>query len=189
MIKTLISEKTLKKRIKELSNQIENDYKDKDITFICILKGSIYFFTDLTKRINKNITVEFMRVSSYGSGTESSGEIQLKLDLTNSIEGKHVIIVEDIIDSGRTLSYLIKYLKIKKPASVKLCTLLNKPDRRVVKDVNVDYVGFEIPDYFVVGYGLDLDEQYRNLPCIKCFIKDKKQQEEIKKYINTLTKK
>ena len=188
MIKTLINEKTIQKRIKQLAKEIENDYKDKDLTFICILKGSIYFFTDLTKRIKNNINVEFMRVSSYGSGTESTGEIQLKLDLNNSIEGKHVIIVEDIIDSGRTLSYLIKYLKIKKPASVKLCTLLNKPERRVVKDVNVDYIGFTIPDYFVVGYGLDLDEKYRNIPCIKCFVKDKEELEKIKEYNKRISK-
>lgn len=182
MIKTLISEKQIQKRIKTLAHQIENDYKEEDITFICILKGSIYFFTDLTKRIKNNVNVEFMRVSSYGSGTESSGEIQLKLDLTNSIENKHVIVVEDIIDSGRTLSYLLKYLKIKKPASIKLCTLLNKPSRRVVNDVNVDYVGFEIPDFFVVGYGLDLDEKYRNIPSIKCFVKTKEEIESVKEY-------
>ena len=182
MLRTLISEKTIKKRVKELAKQIEKDYEGKDITFICILKGSIYFFTDLTKSIKKDVSIEFMRVSSYGSGTESTGEIQLKLDLTNSIENKNVIIVEDIIDSGRTLSYLIKYLKIKKPASVKLCTFLNKQERRVVSDVKVDYIGFDIPDYFVVGYGLDLDEQYRNLPCIKCFAKDKKEELEIKEF-------
>lgn len=180
MIKTLIDERTLQKRVKSLAQEIENDYKDEDIVFICILKGSIYFLTDLTKRIKNNITLEFMRVSSYGSGTESSGEIQLKLDLHNSIENKNVIVVEDIIDSGRTLSYLIKYLNIKKPKSLKLCTLLNKPDRRTIKDVKVDYIGFTIPDYFVVGYGLDLDEKYRNIPCIKCFIRDK---EEYKRFL------
>ena len=173
MIKTFIDEKTLQKRIKELAKKIENDYKNEDITVICILKGSIYFFADLTKRIKNNLSIEFMRVSSYGSGTESTGEIQLKLDLNTSIENKNVIVVEDIIDSGRTLSYLIKYLKIKKPKTLRLCTLLDKPDRRIVKDVYVDYVGFTIPDYFVVGYGLDLDEKYRNIPCIKCFVKDK----------------
>lgn len=189
MLRTLISEKTIKKRVRELAKQIEEDYKGKDITFICILKGSIYFFTDLTKAIHKDVAIEFMRVSSYGSGTESTGEIQLKLDLTNSIENKNVIIVEDIIDSGRTLSYLIKYLKIKKPASVKLCTLLNKQERRVVSDVNVDYVGFDIPDYFVVGYGLDLDEQYRNLPCIRCFVKDKNEALEIKEFNKKISSK
>ena len=180
MIRTFIDERTLQKRVKNLAKTIENDYKNEDITFICILKGSIYFFTDLTKRIKNNVSIEFMRVSSYGSGTQSTGEIQLKLDLTASIENKNVIVVEDIIDSGRTLSYLIKYLKIKKPKSLKLCTLLDKPDRRIVKDVHVDYVGFTIPDYFVVGYGLDLDEQYRNISCIKCFI-DKKDLEKFNK--------
>lgn len=186
MIKTLINEKTIQNRIKQLAKDIENDYKDKDITFICILKGSVYFFTDLTKRIKNNINIEFMRVSSYGSGTESSGEIQLKLDLTNSIENKHIIVVEDIIDSGRTLSYLLKYLEIKKPASIKLCTLLNKPSRRVVDDVNVDYIGFTIPDYFVVGYGLDLDQKYRNLPCIKCITNTKEEAQEIEAYKKNL---
>ena len=182
MIRTLINERTIQKRIKQIASQIENDYKGEEITFICILKGSIYYFTDLTKRIKNSITIEFMRVSSYGSGTKSSGEIQLKLDLNNSIEGKNVIVIEDIIDSGRTLSYLIKYLKIKKPKSLKLCTLLDKPDRRIVKDVHVDYIGFTIPDYFVVGYGLDLDEKYRNLPCIKCFVKDKEEEKKINEY-------
>ncbi len=186
MIKTLINEKTIQKRIKQLAVQIENDYKDEEITFICILKGSIYFFADLTKRIKNNINIEFMRVSSYGSGTESSGEIQLKLDLNNSIENKHVIVVEDIIDSGRTLSYLLKYLKIKKPASIKLCTLLNKPSRRVVDDVNVEYVGFTIPDYFVVGYGLDYDEKYRNFPCLKCLVNTKEELKEIEQYKKNL---
>jgi hypoxanthine phosphoribosyltransferase len=188
MIKTLINEKKINKRIKELAKEIENDYKNQDITFICILKGSIYFFTDLTKRIKNNVNIEFMRVSSYGSGTESSGEIQLKLDLTNSIENKHVIVVEDIIDSGRTLSYLLKYLKIKKPASIELCTLLNKPSRRVVKDVIVKYVGFEIPDFFVIGYGLDLDEKYRNIPSIKCFVKTNEEKEKINEYIKKISK-
>ena len=188
MLKTFIDEKTLQKRVKSLAASIEDDYKDEEITFICILKGSIYFFTDLTRRIKNNINVEFMRVSSYGSGTESTGEIQLKLDLTASIEGKNVIVVEDIIDSGRTLSYLIKYLKIKKPKSLKLCTLLDKRNRRVVKDIKVDYIGFTIPDYFVVGYGLDLDEQYRNISCIKCFVKNKEEYKELLEYKKRINK-
>lgn len=182
MLKTFINEKQLQKRVKELATQIQNDYKNEDITFICILKGSIYFFTDLTKRIDNNLNLEFMRVSSYLNGTQSTGEIQLKLDLSISIENKNVIVVEDIIDSGRTLSYLLKYLKIKKPKSLKLCTLLDKPSRRVVKDVKVDYIGFTIPDYFVVGYGLDLDEKYRNFPCIKCFINSKEELKEFNEY-------
>lgn len=188
MLRILISENQLKKRIKEIATQIEKDYKDEEITFICILKGSIYYFTDLTKRIKNSINIEFMRVSSYGSGTESTGEIQLKLDLNNSIEGKNVIVVEDIIDSGRTLSYLLKYLKIKKPKTLKLCTLLDKPERRVVKDVHVDYIGFTIPDYFVVGYGLDLDEKYRNIPCIKCFVNNKEEAQKVKEYNKKISK-
>ena len=188
MLRILISENQLKKRIKEIATQIEKDYEDEEITFICILKGSIYYFTDLTKRIKNSINIEFMRVSSYGSGTESTGEIQLKLDLNNSIEGKNVIVVEDIIDSGRTLSYLLKYLKIKKPKTLKLCTLLDKPERRVVKDVHVDYIGFTIPDYFVVGYGLDLDEKYRNIPCIKCFVNNKEEAQKVKEYNKKISK-
>ena len=179
---TLISKNDIKKRIKELAKEIENDYKNEDITFICILKGSVHFFSDLTRNIKKNSYIEFMRVSSYGAGTKSSGEIQLKLDLNESIEGKNVIVVEDIVDSGRTLSYLLKYLGIKKPKSLKLCALLNKPDRREIEGLNVDYVGFTIPDYFVVGYGLDLDQKYRNIPCIKCFVKSNEELNKVNKY-------
>lgn len=164
-IKTLIDEEKLQKRIEEMAQQIEEEYKGKEITLICILKGSVFFTVDLAKRINGDVKLEFIRVSSYGEGTESSGEIKMKLDLKDSINGKDVIVIEDIIDTGRTLSYLIEYLKMKKPNSVKLCTLLDKPDRRV-KQVNVDYTGFQIPDKFVIGYGLDFDEKYRNLPYI-----------------------
>ena len=164
-IKTLIDVEKLQKRIEEMAQQIEEEYKGKEITLICILKGSVFFTVDLAKRINGDVKLEFIRVSSYGEGTESSGEIKMKLDLKDSINGKDVIVIEDIIDTGRTLSYLIEYLKMKKPTSVKLCTLLDKPDRRV-KQVNVDYTGFQIPDKFVVGYGLDFDEKYRNLPYI-----------------------
>ena len=164
-IKTLIDVEKLQKRIEEMAQQIEEEYKGKEITRICILKGSVFFTVDLAKRINGDVKLEFIRVSSYGEGTESSGEIKMKLDLKDSINGKDVIVIEDIIDTGRTLSYLIEYLKMKKPTSVKLCTLLDKPDRRV-KQVNVDYTGFQIPDKFVVGYGLDFDEKYRNLPYI-----------------------
>ena len=145
-IKTLIDEEKLHNRIDEIAKQIEEEYKGKELTLICILKGSVFFTVDLAKSIN--------------------GEIKMKLDLKDSIQGKDVIVVEDIIDTGRTLSYLLEYLKMKKPNSVKLCTLLDKPDRRVMKDVKVDYTGFEIPDKFVVGYGLDWDEKYRNLPYI-----------------------
>ena len=178
MIKPFINADTIEARVKELAKQIENDYKDEEITFICILKGSIYFFTDLTRNIKNESHLEFMRVASYGSGT-TSGEIHLKLDLSTSIENKNVIIVEDIIDTGKTLSYLLKYLEIKKPKSLKLCTLLDKPARRKIEGINVDYVGFTIPDYFVVGYGLDIDDNYRNLDSIKCKINN---EDELKKY-------
>ena len=164
-IKVLIDEKKLQERIQEIAKQMEDEYKGKELTLICILKGSIFFTVDLAKNINGDVKLEFIRVSSYGEGTESTGEIKMKLDLKDSIQGKDVIVVEDIIDTGRTLSYLMEYLKMKKPNSVKLCALLDKPDRRV-KKVDVDYTGFQIPDKFVVGYGLDWDEKYRNLPYI-----------------------
>ena len=165
-IKTLINEEELHTRVNEIAKQIEKEYEGKEITLICILKGSVFFTVDLAKGINGDVKLEFIRVSSYGEGTESTGEIKMKLDLKDSIKGKDVIVVEDIIDTGRTLSYLIEYLKMKKPNSVKLCALLDKPERRVKKNVKVDYTGFQIPDKFVVGYGLDWDEKYRNLPYI-----------------------
>ena len=165
-IKTLINEEELHTRVNEIAKQIEKEYEGKEITLICILKGSVFFTVDLAKSINGDVKLEFIRVSSYGEGTESTGEIKMKLDLKDSIKGKNVIVVEDIIDTGRTLSYLIEYLKMKKPNSVKLCALLDKPERRVKKNVKVDYTGFQIPDKFVIGYGLDWDEKYRNLPYI-----------------------
>lgn len=164
-IKVLIEEEKLQERIINLAKKITNDYKGKELTIICILKGSTFFTVDLAKRIDNKLKIEFIQVSSYGSATISSGEIELKLDLKESIEGKDVLIVEDIIDTGRTLSYLIEHLEARNPNSLKLCTLLDKPERRKY-DINVDYVGFEIPDKFVVGYGLDCDEYYRNLPYI-----------------------
>ena len=170
-IKVLIDEKRLDERVTEIAKQIEKEYAGKEITLICILKGSVFFTVDLAKKINGDVKLEFIRVSSYeGSSTESSGEIKMKLDLKDSIQGKDVIVIEDIIDTGRTLSYLIEYLKMKKPNSVKLCALLDKKERRVC-DVHVDYTGFEIPDEFVLGYGLDVDEKYRNLPYIGYFEK------------------
>lgn len=165
-VKVLIDEEKLHKRVDEIAAQIESEYKGKEIILICILKGSVFFTVDLAKRINGDVKLEFIRVSSYNEGTESSGEIKMKLDLKDSIQGKDVIVIEDIIDTGRTLSYLIKYLKMKNPNSLKLCALLDKPERRVKKDVKVDYTGFQIPDEFVVGYGLDVAEKYRNLPYI-----------------------
>lgn len=164
-VKVLIEEEKIQAKVKEIAKRIEQDYKDKEITLICILKGSSFFTVDLAKKINRNVKIEFIQVSSYGSSTVGSENIELKLDLKESIDGKDVIIVEDIIDTGRTLSYLIEHLKGRKPNSLKLCTLLDKPERRLY-DVKVDYLGFEIPDKFVVGYGLDYNEMYRNLPYV-----------------------
>lgn len=164
-LKVLIEEEKIQQRVKEIAEQITKEYENKELILICILKGSTFFTVDLAKKIKNQLKIEFIQVSSYHDGTISSGKVEMKLDLKESIEGKEVIIVEDIIDTGRTLSYLIEHLKEKKPKSLKLCTLLDKPERRLY-DVKVDYVGFEIPDKFVVGYGLDVKEQYRNLPYI-----------------------
>lgn len=164
-MKTLIDEERLQKRIKEIAEEINKDYIGKELVLICILKGSTFFTVDLSKSIKNDLTIEFIQVSSYGAGTVSSGNVDLKLDLEKSIEGKDVIVIEDIIDTGRTLSYLLEHLKERKPNSLKLCTLLDKPERRIY-DVKVDYVGFEIPDKFVIGYGLDYDQLYRNIPYI-----------------------
>lgn len=164
-LKVLIEEEKIQQRVKEIAKQITKEYENKELILICILKGSTFFTVDLAKRINNKLKLEFIQVSSYYDSTTSSGKIEMKLDLKESIEGKEVIIVEDIIDTGRTLSYLMEHLKERKPKSLKLCTLLDKPERRIY-DVKVDYVGFEIPDKFVVGYGLDVNEQYRNLPYI-----------------------
>lgn len=154
-------------RVKELGEQISRDYAGEPVYLICILKGSVFFTCELAKHIASPVEMDFMSVSSYGGGTSSSGVVKIGKDLDTTIEGKNVLVVEDIIDSGRTLSYLLQNLGTRKPKSLKLCTLLDKPERRVC-DVKVDYVGFEIPDEFVVGYGLDLDQRYRNLPYIGC---------------------
>ena len=164
-IKVLISEKDVDARIEELGKQISEDYAGKQVHLICILKGSVFFMCELAKRITVPVSMDFMSVSSYGDGTKSSGIVKIAKDLDETLEGKDVIIIEDIIDSGRTLYYLMEVLQQRKPNSMKLCTLLDKPDRRV-KDVKVDYVGFAIPDEFVVGYGLDYAQKYRNLPYI-----------------------
>ena len=148
-----------------MGEQISRDYAGKQIHLICVLKGGSFFMCELAKRITTDVSLDFMSVSSYGSDTKSSGVVKIVKDLDESIQGKDVLVVEDIIDSGRTLSYLMEMLRDRKPASLKLCTLLDKPDRRVV-DVDVDYTGFQIPDEFVVGYGLDYDQRYRNLPYI-----------------------
>lgn len=152
-------------RIAEIAEQINKEYEGRDVHLICILKGSLFFTCELAKRLTMPVTIDFIQVSSYGSGTVSSGNIKIKKELDESIEGRDVIVIEDIIDSGNTLSRLVPYLQNMEPASLKICTLLDKPDRREA-DVNVDYNGFDIPDKFVVGYGLDYDQKYRNLPYI-----------------------
>lgn len=160
-----LTEEQVNARIAEMGAAISKEFGDEPVFLICILKGSVFFTCELAKRITSPVEMDFMSVSSYGSGTKSSGVVKIVKDLDNSIEGKNVLVVEDIIDSGRTLSYLLENLKTRNPKTLKLCTLLDKPDRRVC-DVHVDWVGFEIPDEFVVGYGLDYDQQYRNLPYI-----------------------
>ena len=164
-IKVLISEEEVDARIRELGEKISKEYEGKQIHLICVLKGGVFFMCELAKRITVPVSMDFMCVGSYGDGTKSSGVVRLAKDLDESIENKEVLIVEDIIDSGRTLSHLVKLLGQRNPKTMTLCTLLDKPDRRVV-DVDVEYVGFQIEDKFVVGYGLDYDQQYRNLPYI-----------------------
>lgn len=166
-VNVLINEQTLQNRVNELAEEISNDYKNEEIILICILKGSVFFTVDLAKKLAcKSVFLDFMKVSSYeNQTTESNGEIKFKLDISNDIENKNVIIVEDIIDSGYTLNYLYNYLKTKHPKSLKLCALLDKKERRKI-DVKVHYTGFQIENKFVVGYGLDYDEKYRNLPYI-----------------------
>ena len=164
-ISVLIDEKTVDQRIEEIGKEISKAYEGKCVHMICILKGSVFFACELAKRITVPVTLDFMSVSSYGNDTKSSGVVKIVKDLDEPLEGKDVLIVEDIIDSGRTLSYLIEILKQRKPASLQLCTLLDKPDRRV-KLVHVDSTCFDIPDEFVVGYGLDYAQKYRNLPFI-----------------------
>ena len=164
-IKVLISEEEVDARIRELGEKISKEYEGKQIHLICVLKGGVFFMCELAKRITVPVSMDFMCVGSYGDGTKSSGVVRLAKDLYESIENKEVLIVEDIIDSGNTLYYLMDVLRQRKPASLRLCTLLDKPDRRV-KDVHVDWTGFEIPDEFVVGYGLDYAQKYRNLPYI-----------------------
>lgn len=161
----LISEEEIKEMIRDLGDRISEDYKGKEILFVVILKGSLVFAADLMRHITLPVKLDFMQASSYGSGTTSSGLINIKKDLDNDAGGKHILIIEDIIDSGNTLAKLKKLLLDRNPASVKICTLLSKPSRREM-DVEVEYIGKEIPDEFVVGYGLDFDERYRNLPYV-----------------------
>lgn len=164
-LETLIAEQDLQRRIEELGAQISKDYEGKEIIMLCVLKGGVMFMTDLSKRVTVPMKMEFMAVSSYGDEYKSSGIVKIIKDLDEPIDGKDVLIVEDIIDSGRTLSYLKNILEGRNPNSIKICTLLDKPDQRVI-DVEVDYVGFTIPDSFVIGYGLDYHQLYRNLPYI-----------------------
>ena len=164
-VRELISEADVEAKIAELGAQISKDYEGASVFLLCILKGGVFFTTELAKRITVPVSLDFMSVSSYGAETESSGVVRIIKDLDTSIEGKNVLVVEDIIDTGRTLAYLLENLKHRNPKSLKLCALLDKPERRV-SDVAVDYKGFEIPDEFVVGYGMDYDQKYRNLPYI-----------------------
>ena len=164
-IRVLIPEEKVDQRIEELGKKISEDYAGRQIHMICILKGGVFFMCELAKRITVPVSLDFMCVGSYGDGTKSSGVVRIAKDLDESIEDKDVLIVEDIVDSGNTLYYLMDVLRKRNPASIRLCTLLDKPDRRV-KDVKADYLGFEIPDEFVVGYGLDYAQKYRNLPYI-----------------------
>ena len=164
-VRVMIEEEAVEKRIRELGEMISRDYAGKQVHLICVLKGGVFFMCELAKRITVPVSMDFMSVGSYGDGTSSSGVVKIAKDLDETLEGKDVLGVEDIIDSGRTLHYLLEVLKKRQPKSMRLCTLLDKPDRRVA-DVKVDYVGFEIPDEFVVGYGLDYAQKYRNLPYI-----------------------
>lgn len=164
-IKVLISEEEVDARIRELGEKISKEYEGKQIHLICVLKGGVFFMCELAKRITVPVTIDFMTTSSYGAGTVSSGEVKIKSDVEIPVDGRNVLIVEDIIDSGNTLHFLQDVFKDRNAKSVRLCTMLDKPDRREV-DVDVDYVGFTIPDEFVVGYGLDYDQKYRNLPYI-----------------------
>lgn len=164
-VRVMLTEEEVDKRISELGKKISEDYAGKEVHLVCVLKGGSFFLCELAKRITVPVTLDFMSVSSYGGDTKSSGVVKIVKDLDEPLKGKNVLVIEDIVDSGRTLSYLLELLQQRGPESLALCTLLDKPDRRVV-DVHVDYTGFEIPDEFVVGYGLDYDQRYRNLPFI-----------------------
>lgn len=165
-IKVLIDEEKLNNRIKEVAKEISRDYKNEEIVLVCILKGATYFAIDLSKRITDSVVIlDFMKASSYGNSRETTGNVELKINLSTNIENKNVIIVEDIIDSGYTLNYLYDYLKKKNPKTLKICVLLDKKERRK-KDIKVDYTAFEVENKFIVGYGLDYEDKYRNLPYV-----------------------
>ena len=163
--RVLLSEEQLRQRVRELGEEISKEYADKEILMIGVLRGAVMFMADLARAITVPVMIDFMAVSSYGTSTSSSGIVRILKDLDEEVAGKHVLIVEDIIDSGLTLSYLVDNIKSRQPASVRICTLLNKPERRKV-DLEVNYNGFVVPDEFVVGYGLDYAEKYRNVPFI-----------------------
>lgn len=163
--KVLLTEEELKEKVREIGSKISEDYRGEELVLIGVLKGSVMFMSELMKEISIYCSMDFMAVSSYGNGSESSGVVRILKDLDESIENKHVIIIEDIIDSGITLEYLIKYLNGRNPKSIEIACLLNKKDRRKA-NIGVKYLGFDVPDYFLVGYGLDFAERYRNLPYI-----------------------
>lgn len=165
-ISVYLTEEQLNRRIAEIGAQITERFQGESVYFVCILKGAVFFAAELAKRIELPMTMDFMQVSSYGAATESSGVVNVRKDLEHSIEGENVIIVEDIIDSGHTMNRLLSLFESRNPKTLTLCTLLDKPDRRAVEGLSVDYTGFVIPDKFVVGYGLDYDQRYRNLPYI-----------------------
>lgn len=162
--KKIIDEDKIQKRVKELAEQIDKDYEGKEITVVCVMRGAVFFTVELTLKMKTTMKYEFLTISSY-EGTESVGEIKLIQDLRETIEGKHVLLIEDLVDTGKSMTYLIKYLKSKNPASLKVCVLVNKVDRRIY-DVPLDYVGFPVHDSFIVGYGFDVDNNFRNLPYI-----------------------
>lgn len=165
-IKILIDEEKLNTRIKQLADKISEDYKNEEIVLVCILRGAVYFAIDLSKKITDSVVIlDFMRASSYGNSKETTGNVELTIDLSTNIENKNVIIVEDIIDSGYTLNYLYDYLKKKNPKTLKICVLLDKKERRQ-KDIRIDYTAFEVENKFIVGYGLDYENKYRNLPYV-----------------------
>ena len=165
-IRQLISAEQIDKRVSELAEEIMRDFEGKPITLICVLKGGIFFMVDLAKKLKTAVEIDFMDISSYGNSAVSSGHIKINKDLENPITGKNVLLVEDIIDTGQTMVHVLAHLRMQKPNMLKVCSLLNKPERRKVAGADVDYIGFTIPDEFVVGYGLDYAEKYRNLPYI-----------------------
>ena len=165
-VEKMISREEIEKRLDELAADISKDYAGKQLTLVCVLKGGVIFMVDLARKLSIPVEFDFIDISSYGSSDASSGVIKINKDLENSISGKDVLLVEDIIDSGRSLSFLMKHINAKMPNSLRMCALLDKPSRRVVDDIKADYTGFKIPDNFIVGYGLDYDQRYRNLPYI-----------------------